>query len=263
MMKTPWINDPRSSRFSLETFYGSVSNLPKTLNRPRRTVEDQGDSERCAAYAAAKNGGYIYHQDFSNVWQADTISLIQGQSIDVQGSNPNAAMESQVLPYGYMIGAAGDGPIQFGDSAYLKVAGNFDAVCSALFMAYDPITKKGACVQAFSHWYPEFNKEYVESPLRASDEYHSYLFIDFDVINGKRYLLAHNSYLNLGNGGFQWFSEEVVDFEFSLPNTTLKIPKTLTTEEIALAKDDSFYGSVQRLLLKIWRTLQNTYGVAR
>lgn len=268
----PWKNDPLSESFSHSRFFGAIS-IPATLGRPRRTVEDQGNTLRCAAYAAAVNGGYIHGFRFSPEWQTSKIGRIQGYLVDTNGSEPNAAMKSQVYSYngGYLLDTQWDylraaqldtDATTNSNAAYLKVTAHdgidtFDAIREALTLAYNPITKLGACVQAFGKFYTEWeHADIIPTNYQNFAGWHSYLFIDFEVENGIPYLIAHNSYATrFGKDGFHRFPREVVNREFTLSGTTLKIPKELTTYQIALARQQTPLGAIQRSIILIWQKL--------
>lgn len=277
--KKPWKHDIRSKAFSHTRFFGAVANAPDSLRRPRLQVEDQGNTLRCAAYAGAKNGQYIHGQRMSPDWQTNKISRIQGTPVDSGGSDPNAAMSSQLyaktggyLPYSDWNPAEPnllDTEAQnYGEEAYLKPDGGkdtFESICNALYVAYDPSTGKGAGVQAFSGWYDTFNTPYIIS-IGNLLGYHSYLFIDFEVVNGETVLVLQNSYgENFGDKGFQRMTRPIVNQLFSKYGATLKIPKPLTAEQIALAKQETPFGALQRVIINAWYSitliLVNRYGL--
>src|SRR5262249_46544734 len=101
--KGRWKHDPRSRKFSHHQFFGTVApqNLPSTLRRPLRSVEDQQQTVRCTGYGSAVNGGYIHARRFSPDWQAGKIGQVQGVNVDVSGGDPNATMKAQ-CDYGYL-----------------------------------------------------------------------------------------------------------------------------------------------------------------
>lgn len=268
--QTPWKHDPRSEKFSHTQFFGAAVVLPRTLGRKRMDPYDQGASLRCAPTAAAANGHYIHGLDFSVDWQVDKVSRLQRYPVDDRGSDPNAAMKSQLFPGGgYLLssdyanvpGALLDPKAEnYGNSAYVKPDGGgdvFESIKIALTMAYDPKTGKGACVQAFGRWFAEWTPAfYIPQEFNQMVGYHSYLFIDFDTLNGIDYLVAQNSYgRSVGMGGFHYFPREVVNREFTISGTTLKIPKTLSPEDIAAAKQETPLGYLWRQVISIWQSL--------
>lgn len=274
-IKKPWRHDPRSKNFSHTRFFGVAKTFPDTLGRPRKTPEDQQQSLRCAAYAGAMNGQYIHGIRMSPDWQTNKIGRIQGTSVDMGGSNPNAAMKSQVfVPQsdtsgGYLPYADWD-PIKaeildkeaanYGDEGYVKPDGgadDYDSICSALLLAYDVNTGKGAGVQAFSPWYPSFNEINITDITGTSFGGHSYLFIDFD--RTKDVLIVENSYGEEYDNGFQYMTRPVVNRLFAQWGTSLKIPKPLTPAQIALAKQETPLGTVQRLLIQAWYALSEVF----
>lgn len=264
-----WKNDPRSRKFSHHALFGTTAQIPRTLGKTLRPVEDQGNTVRCAAYAGALDGGYIRGERMSPEWQVKKITEIQGFSVDTGGSDPNAAMKSQTNPWGYVTTNewmnndethAGER----GNIGYVKVDGPldlFDDVRSALTLAYDPVTKLGACVQAFGRWYSEWTYAgTIPQTYSKLAGYHSYLFVDFTEINGVPYLIAQNSYgVIAGDKGFHLFPREVVNREFSLSNTSLKIPKPLTSEQYKLAKEESWGGRIERMIMEIWYQISTKF----
>lgn len=270
LQEKPWSHDYRSKAFSHARFFGTVTMLPDSLRRPRFTPENQDEkipnSLRCAGYAAAVNGRYIHGERMSPDWQVDKISRIQGKPVDFEGSDPNSAMSSQMYQNkgGYLPCMDWDAAKSmvldteaqnYGDKAYLKPDGGvdiFDSICNALYLAYDSNTGRGACVQAFSGWYDTFNASFVTS-IGNLLGYHSYLFIDFEVVNGETVLVIQNSYgVGRWDGGFQRMTRPVVNDLFSRRGSSLKIPKTLTPEQIALAKQETPFGALQRAIINAW-----------
>lgn len=263
-----WRHDPRSKRFSHHAHFGTITPaaLPTTLGRMTRPPEDQGfGTVRCAAYAGALCGGYINGTRMSPLYQCNVISKIQGEDIDVSGSDPNAAMQSQVRPYGYCIAdsdatAAPDKT----NLAFVTVDGDndtFDNIRSALTLAYDKSTGLGAVVQAFSKWYGEWTPAAtIPTVYNLLAGYHSYDFVDFTEVNGVPYLIAQNSYgTKVGNGGFHLFPREVVNREFGIWGSSLKIVKPMSVAQIALASQESTYGLIQRLILQCWYAITEIY----
>lgn len=278
-----WYNDPRSKAYSHTKLFGAVTQFPPTLGRPLRPVENQKNSARCTAYASALNGGYIYGSRFHPDWQAAKIGQEQGYSIDFSGGDPNKVMKSQI-DYGYLpyesappaltlesntientgwksfdpsldIAAA-----PYKEMGFVKVDGDdlYIAIKSALMLAYDPTTQKGAVVQAFGRWYGSWTYTQdgiVRNNYMSGDfvGYHCYDFIDWKTINGVEYLIAQNSYgENVGQGGYYYFSRDIINREFSLPSTTLKIIKTITPEQKALIAQETPIGKIWRLVANAW-----------
>ena len=267
-----WKNDPRSKNFSHSRFFGSITSFPSSLNRPRIIPLNQGETLRCAAYAAAANGQYINGVSMSPDWQVDKISRLQGTPVDAGGSDPNAAMNSQLYPRGggYLPiedwngnGMALDSEAaNFGDSAYIKVTGPdyFTGVKTMLIHAYNQNNQRGACGQAFSPWYTEWMGPYITTAKTILGG-HSYLFIDWCTENGVEYLIVQNSYgLNIGDQGFQKMSKEVVNDIFSRGGSTIKFPMTLTTAQRELATQQTPWGKIQLQILLIWAKLTSLYG---
>ncbi len=283
--KSPWRHDPRSQKFSHHKFYGTLSPalLPGTLGRVRRPVENQKQTMRCTGYGSAMNGGYIHQMRMHPDWQAAKIGQLQGESVDIGGGDPNAAMRSQ-RDYGYLpftLAATlsidsntveNTGMNSF-DPALDKVAydnrvagfvnvdgdqDTFDNIRSALLQAYDPRTGKGACVQIFAKWYYDWYPHGGVIPTAYDTTrltYHHWIIIDWCNINGVPHLIAHNSAgTQVGDAGFFYFPREVVNREWNTKvwGVTRKIVKTLTQEQVALGKQETPAGRIQRAIFDIW-----------
>lgn len=294
--KTPWRHDPRSRNFSHHVLFGTAlqSILPETLGRTLRPVEDQKATLRCTGYGTAVNGGYIKGTRFHPDWQAAKIGQLQGSTVDINGGDPNMAMRSErdcgYLPHDATQYSLDNAPMgltgwQSYDPALDKVAidnhvagfvtvdGPYDTfgnIKSALALAYDKATGLGAAVQAFGKWYEDWSFTAGGIIPQTYDAtkygYHHYLFVDFCVIAGVEYLVVHNSGgVLMGKGGFQYMPREVVNREFvpsqmlSPSGTSLKIVKPLTADQIALAKQETTAGWIERMILQAWYTLSEIY----
>ena len=289
----PWRWDPREkSGFSHKKYYGAAPTiLPRAgLGRKRRIVENQLSSLRCAAYAAAVGNGYIRNTRFHPDWQAVKIGDKQGRSVDLNGSDPRATMNSlrdngsilwdAAVPHLATHGIDGTNdrfeyPGTSDDqaqnnriTAYLSVDDAhdyFDDIRHALYRAYHVGAGTGAVVHAFSEFFTEWiNPEggIIPKEYQLSAGWHAYLFIDWCEIDGELYLIAQNSYGNVGDNGFLYFPREVVNREFAKWGTALKIPTgALTPEQIALAKQQTLGGRIQRAILECWYLLSEKFGL--
>jgi hypothetical protein len=265
--KTPWKHDPLSKNFSHDKLFGTVSplTLPETLGRAKRPIENQGATLRCTAYASAVNGGYIWGEHFEPGWQADKITKIQGRNIDEYGADPNSAMKSQ-RDYGYAPSSdpVDEVAIDYRVAGYVKVDGVydiFDDIRSALYQAYNKETGRGAVVQAFGRFFNEWNTSIIPQHYTSFAGYHCWLFIDWVKYNGVDYLVAQNSYGQAyGEGGLHYFPREVVNREFTISGTTLKIVKPLTKAQIEEAKKQTPLGALWRLLLTAWYNFSERFG---
>jgi len=82
--------------------------------------------------------------------------------------------------------------------------------------------------------------------------------MDFDIVNGEEVAILENSYgESWGDKGYQTMTRPVVNQLFSKFGTSLKIPKPLTKEQIELARQDTPYGKIQRLIMNVWLALMN------
>lgn len=120
-------------------------------------------------------------------------------------------------------------------------------------------------MHAFGRWFSEWTdpaKDIVPTHYDNFVGWHAYLFIDWCIIDGIEYLIAQNSYgPDAGDNGFLYFPREVVNREFALRGTALKIPTgALTKEQIELAKQETIAGRIQRMILDIWHALSEGYG---
>ena len=64
----------------------------------------------------------------------------------------------------------------------------------------------------------------------------------------------------LGDNGFLYFPREVVNREFAKWGSALKILKPMTAQQIALAKEESTAGYIQRLIIQAWYLLSDRFG---
>ncbi len=217
-------------------------------------------------------------------WQAAKIGQLQGESVDINGGDPNAAMRSQrdcgYCEYGaiaYPLSLERNTVENTGMDAYSpeldararedRVAGFVTVdgpndlatnICAALTMAYDPSARLGATVQVFAKWYGDWYPKNGYIPTGYDTTrfgYHHWIFIDFFWEDGRRYLVAHNSGgTGIGDQGFFYFPDEVVNREGwgSVWGTTIKIVKPLTQAEIDLGKQETPAGLIQRQIYAIW-----------
>jgi hypothetical protein len=132
---------------------------------------------------------------------------------------------------------------------------------------------KGAVVQAFSASYAEwFNPlrataagalvaGIVPANYQAFAGYHAFLFIDWCEIDGELFLIAQNSAGPLlGDKGFLYFPSEIVNREFAKWGSALMILKPITVQQIALAKEESTTGYIQRLIIQAWYLVSDRFG---
>ena len=166
----PFSHDVRSNDFLSGRFYGAVTDLKPTLNRPRITPLNQGDTLECAEHAAVHNCKLMFGFDASKDWQVNKVGRLMGRPVSVSGSDPNATMDSQMYfkDGGYLpIGKWNPALPQSCDLiakdtscvAYIKPSlgkDAFDSVCMELQRHYNFDTHLGAAVQAFTSWYSSF-----------------------------------------------------------------------------------------------------------
>lgn len=292
---TKWKWDPRERGFSHKKYFGSpnLSLLPKEgLGKILRPIEDQQGTLRCGPYSAAVSNGYLRRVRFHPDWQAKPIAKKQKRHVDQGGSDPRAIMDSLrdvgSIPwdrsdihlatngvemsgnYSYYPEALTDEAGSNRITAYLGCddkADYFDDIRWALYRAYDPATGQGAVVHAFSMWYAEWTvapNGVIPTSYQEKAGLHTYLFVDWTIINGVQYLIAHNSYgTGFGNHGIFYFPREVVNREFAKWGTALKIPTgALTPEMIQLAKQETTAGKIQRTILQIWYLISQKFGIA-
>jgi hypothetical protein len=101
----------------------------------------------------------------------------------------------------------------------------------------------------------------VPATYQAVAGYHASLFIDWCEIGGKLYLVAQNSAGPLlGDNGFLYFPREVINREFAKWGSGLKILKPMTSQQIALAKEESPARRIQRLIIQAWYLLSDKFG---
>ncbi len=293
-----WKNDPRSAKFSHHKLFGTIrpAELPPTLDRPEGYLHNQMDTLRCTGYGSAANGECMAGVVMSPDWAAYKIGKKMGESVDTAGGDPNATMKHMrddgFLPLnkapfnlsrdgvdGSGFDAAWpkelDGEAALWDTVpgFVKIGDSdsrtdiFDEIRSALQKAYDPVMRLGAAVDAFGPWYDEWTHApggIVPTANRYFAGYHRWIFTDWVTINGVPYLKCKNSYgVKMGLRGFYLFPREVVNREFSLPNTSLKICKTLTLAQMEMARREDVYGRIQRFINDIWYALSTSPLFAR
>ena len=133
--------------------------------------------------------------------------------------------------------------------------------------------EKARVVQAFSAWYAEWSNPLRTTPAgtliagivptdyQAFAGYRAYLFIDWSEIGGELFLVAQNSAGPLlGDKGFLYFPREIVNREFAKWGSALMILKPMTVQQIALAKEESTAGYIQRLIIQAWYLLSDRFG---
>jgi hypothetical protein len=291
----PWRWDPRERGFSHNKYFGApnLDLLPKDgLHRVRRPIENQGPTLRCGAYSSAVSNGYLRKLRFHPDWQAKKIGQKQGRNVDNYGSEPRAIMNalrdcgslfydlSNIRLDTHGVAKSGDWN-SYPDTLDIKAEANrisgylgvdgahdyFDDIRWALFNAFDRNSDTGAVVHAFSQWYDEWTQAshaIIQPGYDNAIGWHTYLFIDWCLINGTEYLVAQNSYgTNVGDKGFFYFPREVVNREFAKWGTALKIPTgILTAEMIAEAKKETVLGWIARGIIQAWQALSDKYGSA-
>jgi hypothetical protein len=280
LKKTPWINDPRSNKFDNDTLFGTINpfKLPLTLDRPRAPVFDQGNTTRCTGYGSAANGFYIHGEVMNPDWHAAMIGKKQGRSVDESGGDPNATMKHMrddgflkmsVCPRKWQENSVpGTGWLTWEHdlavealkldniSGFVKISAKsqdyFDSIHSALVQAYDPVTKRGPVVDAFSSWRPGYNLSTVEFTGEIIG-YHRYIFVDTEKTYKGLYLVSQNSYgEEFGDKGFQYWDRPTINREFSQRGTSLKQLKLITPEMLAELKREGPLASFVRAVINAW-----------
>ncbi len=269
-LQQPWVHDYKSNRYTSTALkFGAITNIVPTLNRPKLAPLNQGNTTRCAEYAAVMNGKYIHGEDFSIDWQVSKVARLQGRGVDNYGSDPNAAMDSQTYSKrgGYLPVAAWDemkaealdrDAMDYSDSGYFKAdAGKdvFDSLCIELQRYYNFNTKKGACVQMFTGWYDSFNSGEIRE-IGNLQGYHSYLLIDFnrnDANEANHYLWLQNSYgENVAYGGYYKMYRPLINKLLAKYGTSHKIPAPLTKGQIDQAKQTTALGEIERRVINLY-----------
>jgi hypothetical protein len=276
--------DPRDEQFTQITF-GAVTLpvFPKTLGRKRRPVKNQGTSVSCTAQTTALAAEYQDGEELSAAWTWKEVCKYLG-TFTPPGAQPRDAM-SRAIAVGFLpqrhakysfpqdntqtIGNWNNWPDQyalaepFKKAAYVRIpiiADYFDSIKAALVHGKE----KNQIVMAFGTWYTEWNiGKFIALIYSILSGWHAYTFIDFDTVDGVEYLIAQNSYgETMGEQGFQWFPRETVNREFSRWGTGLYVFVDLTPEQIALAKQDTVFGKIQRAIIQAWWTVTLVFGKA-
>ena len=283
-----WRHDPLSDNFSQSKLFGAPSPITvKTLDRPLAPVLNQLKTTRCIAYRSSTNYWYRTFRKASPDWKAHKIGQKQGRSVDNYGGNPNATMKSD-RDDGFLLvedahlslevnGVEGSGYGKWPQSldaravlnddisGFIKIDNKqqdyFDSVKSALYRAYDPVTKRGACVDIFSGWYGDWFGETITLPSSPLFGYHSIVFFNFDTTYKGEYLLSQNSWgESVGNKGIQAWSRDVVNWEFSQGGRSLKQLAVLTPQMIAEAREQTPLGALIRQFILIFQRFSDNYG---
>lgn len=274
--------DHRDDAFS-EIVFGapSLPTFPKTLFRKRNRVKHQGQSLSCTKHATAGASEYQDGLELSAAWGWSRVCKKLGNFIP-EGTDPRTAMgitcQEGELPqslakytfpddYYQIVGNWENWPDTskeaqpYRKAAYIKVkivGDYFDSIRNALFVGKE----KNQVVMAFGTWYQEWGQMIVPSVYTNFAGYHAYLFMDFDTIDGVQYLVAQNSYgENLGDKGYQYFPREVINREFAKYGTGLYVFEDLTPEQIALAKQDTPFGRLQRAIISVWWLIATKFGL--
>lgn len=291
--KKRWKHDWRSDAFNHDKFFGAPNpaTLPDTLDRPLGPVLDQGPTLRCTGYGSAANGWYIHGKQFNPDWQAAKIGQIQGRTVDDYGGDPNATMKSMrdfgFLPFDtfpmkwqeYSVSGTGmaawgtihDDEAKIFDNLVgffsLKPILNdpFDTIRAAIFAEYNPNTGRGAGADIFVPWYHEWD-ETIDGVVKPGATnfagYHRVVAPSWKLIQGKYHLTIQQSYGDsVGDRGFLHFPREVVNTQFYGRGRSLKMLKTATPEQLALAKEANQAGKIQATIFDIWYFISQNFGL--
>lgn len=283
----PFRHDPLSDNFAQSKLFGVLPVTVKTLDRPLAPVLDQKNTTRCIAYGSTTNYWYRTFKETSPDWKAHKIGQKQGRTVDNYGGDPNATMKSD-RDDGYLLMA--DAPLSlevngveasgYGKwpaslderavlnddvSGFIKIDNRtqdyFDAVKTALFRTYDPVTKQGTCVDVFSSWYPNWFGETIEMPAGPLVGYHRTVFFNFDTTYKGEYLLMQNSYGELiGNKGIQAWPRDMVNWEFAQSGRSLKQLAILTPDMIAEARRQTPLGAIIRQFILIFQKFSDNFS---
>jgi hypothetical protein len=283
-----WRHDPLSDNFTQSKLFGALPPITvKTLDRPLAPVFNQGSTTRCSAYGSTTNHWYRTFRNSSPDWKAHKIGQKQGRSVDNYGADPNSTMKSD-RDDGYLLiedaylslekdGVEGSGYGKWSPSLDVKAVLNddisgfikidnkqqdyFDACKAALFRAYDPVTKQGACVDIFSGWYPNWYGETLTLPSSSLSGYHRTVLWNFDTTYKGEYLLLQNSYgESIGNKGIQAVPRDVINWEFSQSGRSLKQLVVLTPAMIAEARKQTPLGAIIRQFILLWQNFSDVFG---
>ena len=277
--------DPRDDKFS-EIVFGSptLPDFPKTLGRKRNKAKNQSNSLSCTKHTTA---GASEYQDGIELSAAYGWSLLCEK---VKNFTPNGAEPRAAMGLSCEIGELAQADAQFTfpeddpqiignwenwnqrevlkayaerykKAAYIKVVkvgDYFDSIRNALYVG----KAKNQVVMAFGTWYGEWSQTYVPTVYVNFSSYHAYLFVDFDTIDGTEYLVVQNSYgENLGDRGYQYFPRETINKEFAKYGTGLYVFEDLTPEQIALARQSTVFGALQRAIIAVWWAIATKFGL--
>ncbi len=280
----PLTSDPRDEKFSKITFGApSLPVFPKTLGRSIGHIKDQAYSLSCTQQTASAAAEYQDGEEFSAAWSwMKYCESVQNSVPD--GADPRQAMRIGVkhgflpqkhAPYSFpqdgaqTIGYWANWPElgalaePYKKAAYVKVPfvhDHFDSIRAALLRGKD----KKQTVMLFTVWRAGYEAAFLPSVQTPILVYHALLCVDFDTIDGEEVLVLKNSYgKNIGNNGVHYMTRDVCNRDFSTWGTGYYVFEDLTPEQIALAKEESVGGRIQRMILQIWDLIMIKFGYAR
>lgn len=283
--KEPWKVDPRDDNFTKIAFgVPTLPTFPKTLNRVRRSVKDQGNSLSCTAMGSTLASEYQENVPLSAEWTWKEVCKQLGTYV------PNGADYRIALKLHCKVGALPqekasyklpqDNPQDVGNWALwpdfpLEVIGNyrkaafvkiprvgdwFDSIKAALVNGKD----KYQIVMAGTRWFSEWTTTYVPTEYANFAGYHFHSFVDFNTIDGTDYLIGQNSWgENIGEKGFQYWPRETVNKELEQRGCGAFVFVDLTPEQIALAREETSYGKLQRAIISIWELICEKFGLRK
>ena len=287
--QTPWKADARDSKFTKVAFGATrlaLPMFPKTLNTPRLKVKDQGGSLSCTAQASTLAAEHLECIPLSAEWQWMQTCKKLGTAV------PNGADYRVAFGIHTKLGALAQeaAPFRFPESDYQqignwelwpqipaeetekyrkaayiripRVGDHFDSMRAALLRGKE----KRQIVVACTRWFYEWATKFIPSNdlYTSFAGYHCHTFIDFCIIDGREYLIGQNSYgENFGDHGLQYWPRDTVNKELSQYGCGAFVFEDLTEEQLALARQETPLGRIQRAIIEIWWVLTKTYGSLR
>lgn len=223
--------------------FGSAIVIPDTLGRTSQYLKDQQASGYCTAAARSAAGSYYFKEDMSFEYQTAKEGEVAGTPI-YNGAFPNQATQATEM-YGFLPTA--QSPLSFAKDGWITPAQwqNYPPTLDGQSILHAGIESynvnptyaeiknalivgnlSNSVVIANGFWYEEWDRPansptgtlgaIVTMPVNAPAARHSYLFIDFKIINGTEYLIAQLSQgQGFGDNGCLYFSQPIVDFAFS------------------------------------------------
>ena len=130
----------------------------------------------------------------------------------------------------------------------------FNSICIELQRNFKD--GRGPCVQMFTEWRTSMEQAEVRTIEGELIGWHSYLAIDFDrtsPYSNDHFIWMQNSHgQDTGENGYHKYYRSAVNHLLSKWGNTCKIPAPLTATQIAMAKEETPVGKIQRAVINLY-----------